>query len=281
MDDILQIRDYFYAGYNNHCLNMYEELEGEDKKEAEEYVYQIYMVNNTKKEILLGLRNLKNENLYVLFLYYKYYYLGEREGMVPEVKNVKSTSSNANILKSRILFDSDCLDECFDLLEDGTIEMKAAKIFFLLSINRVDLAKDIVNEYLKMNDEIPIIKITLAIFYLYTNNSKESFLIFDDLESLYSSIVSDFSQIVFNGKGVSSMLNHEYHDAKEYLNGCLKGEMTNADTLFNLITCSLYLYELEEAEQYLNKLYTTYPIHESIDMLKKMDYEIDNFSAEF
>ncbi|CRG98082.1 coatomer epsilon subunit, putative [Plasmodium gallinaceum] len=282
MDGTLQLRDYFYAGFNNYCLNNYKNIEEEEeKKEADEYIYQIYMISNIKKDFILSLKYEKNENLYLLYLYYKYYYLNEKEDVLSELKNLKISSTNGNILKSRILFDNDLLDECFDLLEDGTVEVKAAKIFFLLSINRNDLVKEIINEYLKMNDEIPIIKIALAIYYLYNDNYKESFLIFDDLESLYSSVVNDFSTIILNGKSVSNIISYEFNDAKEYLKNAIKNEINNSDILYNLITCSLYLYELDEAEEYLKKLYDFFPVHDSISVLRKIDYEVDNFVCEF
>ncbi|CRG98446.1 coatomer epsilon subunit, putative [Plasmodium relictum] len=281
MDDTLQIRDYFYAGFNNYCLNNYDNIGEEEKKEADEYIYQIYMINNIKKDFILNLKYEKNENLYFLYLYYKYYYLGEKEDVLPEIKKLKVSSTNVNILKSRIFFDNDLLDECFDLLEDGTVEVKAAKIFLLLSINRNDLAKQIIDEYLKVNDEIPIIKIALAIYYLYNDNYKESFLIFDDLESLYSSVVNDFSTIILNGKSVSNIISYEFNDAKEFLKNSLKNEINNGDIIYNLITCSLYLYEVDEANEYLKKLYDFFPIHDSINVLKKIDFEIDNFVSEF
>lgn len=281
MDDILQLRDYFYAGYNNYCLKIYENVGGEDQSEAQEYIYQIYMSDINKKNFVLKLKNEKNENLYFLYLYYKYYYLNERdENILNEMKSLKTTS-NMNILKSRIFFDHDLLDECFDMLEDGTIEMKALKIFLLLHINRFDLAKELITDFLKIHEEIPIVKIAIAIYYFFENNYKESFLLFDDIESLHSSITNDTSSIIVNGKSIASILSYEFQDAKECLNNSLKNEVVSNDTLYNLITCSLYLYEMEEAETYLNDLYASFPEHESVSMLKKIDQEIDNFVSDF
>lgn len=128
-----------------------------------------------------------------------------------------------------------------------------------------------------MNEEIPIIKIVLAIYYLFNDNNKESFLIFDDLESLYGSMINDHSNIILNGKAVASILNYEFNDAKEFL----KNQINNGDILYNLITCSLYLYELDEANEYLTKLYDNYSSHDSLKVLKKIDDEVDNFVSEF
>ncbi|SCD22377.1 coatomer subunit epsilon, putative [Plasmodium ovale] len=300
MDTPLQIRDFFHGGFNKYCLANYEKMkEGEEKKEAEEYIYQIYMINNMKHDLILGLKNEKekNENLYMLYLYYKYYYMGEKENVLTQLKGLNSSSTSGIILKSRILFDNDLMDECFELLDSnsmeggyidvgtmqsGILEVSAAKIIFLLYINRNDLVEEMINDYLKMNDEIPIVKIVLAIFNLYNDNSKEAFLIFDDLESLFSSTVNECSFVILNGKGVSNILNYEFTDAKEFLKGALKNEEMNCgDVIYNLITCSLYLYELEEANEYLNKLYNSYPSHDSLNVLKNIDYEVDNFVAEF
>ncbi|SBT74750.1 coatomer subunit epsilon, putative [Plasmodium malariae] len=281
MDGALQIRDYFYAGFNNYCLKTYEHLGEEEKMQAAEYIYQIYMINNMNNNLILNLRNSKEENLYLLYLYYKYYYLDEKEDVLTEIKKIRTSSTNGTILKSRILFDHDLMDECFDLLNDDNIEIKAAKFFFLFSINRNDLVKEMIDDYLKMNDEIPIIKIVLAIFYLYNDNNKESFLIFDDLESLYTSVVNDISAVILNGKGVSNILNYEFNDAKEILKNSMKSKICNADIIFNLVTCSLYLFELDEANEYLNQLYNFYPSHDSLTVLKKIDHEVDNFVAEF
>ncbi|SBT30488.1 coatomer subunit epsilon, putative (SEC28) [Plasmodium ovale wallikeri] len=301
MDIPLQIRDFFHGGFNKYCLSNYEKMEeGEEKKEAEEYIYQIYMINNMKHDLILGLKNEKekNENLYMLYLYYKYYYMGEKENVLTQLKGLNSSSTSGIILKSRILFDNDLMDECFELLDSsfmenngyiddviiqsGILEVNAAKIFFLLYINRNDLVKEMINDYLKMNDEIPIVKIVLAIFNLYNDNCKEAFLIFDDLESLFSSTINECSGVILNGKGVSNILNYEFTDAKEFLKSALKNEEMNCgDVIYNLITCSLYLYELEEANEYLNKLYNSYPSHDSLNVLKNIDYEVDNFVAEF
>ncbi|VWU50456.1 coatomer subunit epsilon, putative, partial [Hepatocystis sp. ex Piliocolobus tephrosceles] len=275
-------RDYFYAGFNDYCLRTYEHIEGEEKQEADEYIYQIFMINNIKNELIMSLKNTKNEKLYLLYLYYKYYYLNEKENILNELKNINVLSSNGTILKSRILFDNNLLDECLDILENGSIEISAAQILFLLSIDREDLVKDKINIFLKMNDETPIVKIILAIFYLYTDNYKESFLLFEDLESLYTSVVNDVSTIIINGKGVSNMLSYEFNDAKDLLkNGLNDCKTKNGDIIYNLITTSLYLYELDDANDYLNKLYKTYPRHDSLDVLEMIDYEVENFVPDF
>ncbi|SOV75523.1 coatomer epsilon subunit, putative [Plasmodium sp. gorilla clade G3] len=278
MDTPLQIRDFFYGGFNKHCLNCFENIKDEkEKKGCEEFIYQIYMIENIKKDAILKLKNEKNENLYLLYLYYKYYYMNDKENVLNEINKLNTSSCNANILKSRIFFDNDLLDECFDLLENGTIEIKAAKIFFLLNINRQDIVNEIIKDFLHMNEEIPIIKIVLAIYYLFNDNNKESFLIFDDLESLYGPMINDHSSIILNGKAVASILNYEFNDAKEFL----KNQINNGDILYNLITCSLYLYELDEANEYLTKLYDSYSSHDSLKVLKKIDDEVDNFVSEF
>lgn len=104
-------------------------------------------MENIKKDAILKLKNEKNENLYLLYLYYKYYYMNDKENVLNEIKQLNTSSCNANILKSRIFFDNDLLDECFDLLENGTIEIKAAKIFFLLNINRQDIVNEIIKDF--------------------------------------------------------------------------------------------------------------------------------------
>ncbi|KJP89376.1 hypothetical protein AK88_01042 [Plasmodium fragile] len=290
MDGTLQIRDFFYAGYENYCLRNFETASKEERKEAEEYIYQIYMRRN-EKDALLGLKKSPNENLQWLCKYYQHYYLKEKkakegnaieaEALLSEVEKMKITSPNGNILKSRLLFECNKLQECFELLADGPIEVTSAKIVLLLLINRPDLVIQMIEEYKRMNDEIPIVKIILAIFYLYTENQKEAFLIFDDLESMCGSIVNDVSTVILNGKGVSNILNYEFNDAKEFLKNALKEDPTNGDALYNLITCSLYLYELEEASDYLDKLYDSFPTHESLTVLKKIDDAVDNFVAQF
>ncbi|SCM24837.1 coatomer subunit epsilon, putative [Plasmodium chabaudi chabaudi] len=283
MDTTLQIRDYFYGGFNKFCLDNYDKIQSQEKKEIEEYIYQIYMIKNIKNDLILSLNNPNNSNLYLLYLYYKYYYLCDKENVLEEISKLKTTSQNANILKSRLLFDNDKVEECFDLLEEGSIELNAAKVFMLLNIWRNDIVYNIMNNYFfKMNEDIPIVKIVLAIFYLYNNNNKESFLIFDDLESLYTPMLNDSSNIIWNGKGVSNLLAHEYNDAKEFLTNALKNsDISYPDAIYNLITCSLYLCELEEADDYLNKLYSSYPPHDSLSVLKNIDYEIDNFVPDF
>ncbi|ANQ05779.1 Uncharacterized protein PCOAH_00001260 [Plasmodium coatneyi] len=291
MDGILQIRDFFYAGYENYCLRNFETASKEERKEAEEYIYQIYMRRN-EKETLLGLKKSPNENLQWLCKYYEHYYLKEKKAkgnlameaeaaLLSEVEKMKITSPNGNILKSRLLFDCNKLQECFQLLADGPIEVTSAKIVLLLLMNRHDLVSQIIEDYKRMNDEIPIVKIMLAIFYLYTENQKEAFLIFDDLESMFGSTVNDSSTVILNGKGVSNILNYEFNDAKEFLKNTLKEDPTNGDALYNLITCSLYLYELDEANDFLDKLYDSFPSHESLSVLKNIDDAVDNFVAQF
>ncbi|GAB64455.1 coatomer epsilon subunit [Plasmodium cynomolgi strain B] len=290
MEGTLQIRDFFYAGYENYCLRNFETASKEERKEAEEYIYQIYMRRN-EKEALLGLKKSPNENLQWLYRYYQHYYLKEKkakggvameaEALLSEVEKLKITSPNGNILKSRLLFDCNKLQECFELLADGPIEVTSAKIVLLLLINRHDLVSQMIEEYKRLNDEIPIVKIMLAIFYLYNEIHKEAFLIFDDLESMCGSIVNDVSTVILNGKGVSNILNYEFNDAKEFLKNALREDPTNGDVLYNLITCSLYLYELDEASDFLDKLYDSFPSHESLTVLKKIDDAVDNFVAQF
>ncbi|EUD66623.1 hypothetical protein C922_02944 [Plasmodium inui San Antonio 1] len=290
MEGTLQIRDFFYAGYENYCLRNFETASKEERTEAEEYIYQIYMRRN-EKDTLLGLKKSPNENLQWLCRYYQHYYLTEKkakgdiameaETLLSEVEKLKITSPNGNILKSRLLFDCNKLQQCFELLSDGPIEVTSAKIVLLLLINRHDLVSQMIEEYNRMNDEIPIVKIILAIFYLYKENHKEAFLIFDDLESMYGSIVNDMSTVILNGKGVSNILNYEFNDAKEFLKNALREDPTNGDSLCNLITCCLYLYELDEASDFLDKLYHSFPSHESLTVLKKIDDAVDNFVAQF
>lgn len=290
MEGTLQIRDFFYAGYESHCLRNFETASEEERKEAEEYIYQIYMRRN-EKEALLGLKKSPNENLQWLGKYYEHYYLREKkakggvameaEALLSEVAKLKITSPNGNILKSRLLFDCNKLQECFELLADGPIEVTSAKIILLLLINRHDLVSQMMEEYKRINDEIPIVKIVLAIFYLFKENNKEAFLTFDDLESMCASTVNDVSTVILNGKGVSNILNYEFNDAKEFLKNALREDPTNGDALYNLITCSLYLYELDEASEFLEKLYESYPSHESLPVLKNIDDAVDNFVAQF
>lgn len=291
MDGTLQIRDFFYAGYENYCLRSLETASQEERKEAEEYIYQIYMRRN-EKEALLNLKKSPNENHQWLYKYYEHYYLREKkakgdmameteDALLSQVEKFKITTSNGKILKSRLLFDCNKLQECFELLADGPIEVISAKIILLLLINRYDLASQMIEEYKRMNDEIPIVKIMLAIFYLYTENQKEAFLMFDDLESMCESTVNDSSTVILNGKGVSNILNYEFNDAKEFFKNTLREDPTNGDAIYNIITCSLYLYDLDEASEFLDKLYDSFPLHESLTVLKKIDDAVDNFVAQF
>lgn len=138
----------------------------------------------------------------------------------------------------------------------GTLELNAFNVQIYLKLHRTDYAEKQLKIMQQIDEDHTLTQLANAWLNLAVGGSKiqEAFYIYQELSEKYSWTVP-----IMNGSAVCNMHMGHFEDAESVLLEALNKDAKDADTLSNLIVCSLHLGK--PTNRYLSQLKSLHPGH--------------------
>ncbi|CAI5946841.1 unnamed protein product [Closterium sp. NIES-65] len=138
----------------------------------------------------------------------------------------------------------------------GNLELMALSVQVFLLMDRADLAEKQVKAMQQVDEDATLTQLALGWVSLAMGGSKvqEATYVFQELADKFSPTVA-----LLNGSALAQMHSGNFEDAEALLLDALNKDAKDANTLANLVVCSLH--RGKPATRYLNQLRTVAPDH--------------------
>nr|DAD33955.1 TPA_asm: hypothetical protein HUJ06_012806 [Nelumbo nucifera] len=138
----------------------------------------------------------------------------------------------------------------------GTMELHALNVQIYLKMHRSDYAEKQLKIMLQIDEDHTLTQLANAWLNLAVGGSKiqEAYLIFQDFSEKFP-----MTGMILNGKAICCMHMGRFDEAESLLLEALNKDAKDAETLANLIVCSLHLGK--SSSRYLSQLKLSYPDH--------------------
>ncbi|XP_059667496.1 coatomer subunit epsilon-1 [Cornus florida] len=138
----------------------------------------------------------------------------------------------------------------------GTMELHALNVHIFLKMHRSDYAEKQLRIMQQTDEDHTLTQLANAWLNLAVGGSKiqESYLIFQDFSEKYQ-----MTGLILNGKAVCCMHMGNFDEAETLLLEALNKDAKDAETLANLVVCSLHIGK--SSSRYLNQLKLAHPDH--------------------
>ncbi|KAJ8642768.1 hypothetical protein MRB53_004516 [Persea americana] len=138
----------------------------------------------------------------------------------------------------------------------GTMELHALNVQIFLKMHRSDYAEKQLKIMQQTDEDHTLTQLANAWLDLAVGGSKiqEAYLIFQDFSEKYQQ-----TGMILNGKAVCCMHMGRFEEAESLLLEALNKDAKDAETLANLVVCSLHIGK--SSSRYLSQLKLTHPDH--------------------
>lgn len=274
-EQLSQCRDLYYAGYFRACLRASDALRLSDAVdavtlEAAQLHYLSSLALHQGGEAEVQIAQLLQQEEYGLRAIGLIYTLINQQASeevkrdaLARLKAQSSSNALSRLLTAEALARQTDFSEALEMVDKGTLETKALRVFLCLHINRPDVAERTLAEMTTMNDEAGVTRTASAWLYLVSGNFQEAYLTYSDVQRqcCQEDPEDGVSCQMLNGKAVSNMLRKQWQEATEDLHRALDHDPNNEDALANSICCAQNRRQQEEASKHFRTLASVSPSH--------------------
>ena len=181
-----------------------------------------------------------------------------------------------------------------------SLEMYSILVVLYLRIQRVELAEIALGHMGEFNDDATITQLTMSFFNLYNGGSSSSSLGTEsgggttkqqqqqasaEAETLFQELIDKYGDsivMLMNGKAISLMQQSKFEAASKLLMTALSKNAQDAETLANLISCSLQMGKsMEFVKRYVQQLKSFAPKHPFVKKLSQMESAFDEAAGQY
>jgi len=158
----------------------------------------------------------------------------------------------------------------------GSLELLALAIQVALQIERPDVAKKLLDEMQKKDDDAPLTQLANAWvdIQLGGEHIQEASYIFQELGDRFN-----WTPKLLNGSAICNMVMKKFDVAEKQVLEALSKDPKNPDTLANAITCGLHLQK--PTQKFLQQLRATDPNHPMVKKLDSLEEKFAHAAAAF
>lgn len=144
-----------------------------------------------------------------------------------------------------------------------TQEMQALCVFFYLGCNQVTQAEKKLQEMSGNNDDSAAVRLATAAVKQATGDPEEAYLTYCDLSTQFPCAEGDDfgSVLLLTGKALANMQRQMFTEAMEDLTRAFQIQPKNVDILVNLCCCMTHLGKKDEFQKYYDLLEKESPTH--------------------
>lgn len=277
-DHLFGLRNSFYLGAYQSAINSSEipNLSSEDAIERDTYVHRSYIalgsyqlvINEIDSSAPTGLQAVKLLAMYLSFPENKEATIGSLQEWLSDAA-IGSNPTLRLIAGIIYMHEKDYSEALKHTNSGGTMELNALNVQIYMKMHRLDHAEKQLRIMQQNDEDHTLTQLANAWLNLAVGGSKiqESYLIFQDFSEKYQ-----MTSLVLNGKAVCCMHMGNFDEAESFLLEALNKDAKNAETLANLIVCSLHLGK--SSTRYLSQLKLSHPNHMLVERATAAE---DNF----
>ncbi|KAL5704333.1 hypothetical protein ACHQM5_022776 [Ranunculus cassubicifolius] len=277
-DHLFALRNNFYLGAYQAAINNSEvpNLSDEDLIERDSLVYRSYIALGSYQLVINEIDSSQPTSLQAVKLLALYLSGPEnKESAISSLRewlNDSAIGSNPVLrLMAGIIFmhEQDYNEALKHTHSGGTMELYALNVQIFLKMHRSDYAEKQLKIMQQMDEDHTLTQLANAWLNLAVGGSKiqEALLIFQDFSEKFP-----MTGLILNGKAVCCMHMGHFDEAEMLLLDALNKDAKDAETLANLVVCSLHLGK--PTNRFLSQLKIAHPEHMFV---KRMSAAEDNF----
>ncbi|PIA47366.1 hypothetical protein AQUCO_01400204v1 [Aquilegia coerulea] len=246
-DHLFALRNNFYLGAYQAAINNsdVQNLSEEDLIERDCLVYRSYIALGSYQLVINEIDSSQPTPLQAVKLLALY--LSGPQNKETTISSLREWLSDAAIGNNPVLrlvagtifmHEQDYNEALKHTNTGGTMELHALNVQIFLKMHRSDYAEKQLKIMQQIDEDHTLTQLANAWLNLAVGGSKihEASLIFDDFSEKFPS-----TGLILNGKAVCSMHMGQFEDAENFLLDALNKDAKDAETLANLIVCSLHL----------------------------------------
>ncbi|KAL7301044.1 coatomer subunit epsilon [Trichogramma pretiosum] len=282
VDELFNVRNYFYIGNYQQCINEAQKLKlssPEATVERDIFVFRSFLAQKKYSIALNEIKDNSPKELQPLKLLAQYFASPEkRETILEQLEkdkyHVAEKGASFRLVAALIYYQEENFDDALRVLwKSDNIECMALSVQIYLKMNRSDLAQSEVKAMQEKDEDATLTQLSLAHVNLTLGGNKfqEAFYIFQELIDKYTP-----TTLLLNGKANSLALQHKFEEAEEVLQEALEKDSNNPNTLVNMMVVLAHLGKPEEASQrYFMQLKDSHPKHPFVTeyLAKEAEYD--------
>ncbi|MCL7039985.1 hypothetical protein MKW94_016609 [Papaver nudicaule] len=264
-DHLFSLRNNFYLGAYQAAINNSDvpNLSQEDSIERDSLVYRSYIALGSYQLVISEIDSSAPTPLQAVKLLAAYLSgPDQKESTISSLKEWLGDSAIGNnpVLRliAGIIFmhEQDYNEALKHTNTGGTMELHALNVQIFLKMYRSDFAEKQLKIMQQIDEDHTLTQLANAWLNLAVGGSKiqEAYLIFQDFCEKYP-----MTGLILNGKAVCCMQMGHFDEAESLLLEALNKDAKDAETLANLIVCSLHLGK--QSSRYLSQLKLSHPDH--------------------
>lgn len=287
-DELFEVRNAFYAGNFQHCINEAQHVNPSSKDskiERDVFLYRAYVAQGKYGVVLDEIKpsfpdEVKSVRILADFLNNR----GNKDAAIVEMLEEKLKSTNFSeyflLIAATIymhLQDTDSALRC--LYQSTALECLALSTQIYLSMDRLDLAKKELSKMQEADEDATLTQLAMGWFNLAVGGEKcqDAYYIFQELADKHTSTV-----MLLNSQAACYLRMGKLEEAESTLKEALEKDANDADTLVNMVVLSqLSGKSTEVVNRFVSQLKSGHPTCRfSADLVAKEE-EFDRCAAAF
>ncbi|GJQ88290.1 hypothetical protein Trydic_g3771 [Trypoxylus dichotomus] len=290
VDELFEIRNYFYIGNYQQCINEAQKLRKPSSPEVaverDIFMYRAYMAQNKFLVVLDDIKPASPEKLQPLRILAEYLSnKAKRDSIVSQLDQRLAASANVEnevlILVAAIIYQREHnFETAYRLLHTiDSLDAMAMILDILLKINRVDLAMTKLSEMREKDEDATLTQLAQAWVFCAAGKDdlRNAYYIYQDLIDKYGA-----TPLLLNGQAVTYIAQGKFDEAEAALQEAIDKDPNYTDTLINSIVLSqITAKNIEVANRYLAQLKDSNPDHPFLREREQKEREFENICKQY
>jgi len=243
VDELFEVRNSFYIGNFQHCINEAQGLNpttSELRIERDVFLYRAYSAQGKYGLVLDEIKASSPQEVQSVRLLADFLQNPGKKDQVLKQLETKLSSSNFSeyflLMAATIYFhvqDTDSALRC--LYQSPALECAALSTQIYISMDRLDLAKKEITRMQGVDEDATLTQLAMGWFNIAVGGEKcqDAFYIFQELIDKYSATVS-----LLNAQATCYIRMGKYDDAESIMQDAVEKDSNNADTTINMAVLS-------------------------------------------
>lgn len=289
-DPLFDIRNAFFIGNFQHCINEAQKLKlnnPELKIEKDIFMYRAYLAQRKYGVVLDEIKSGVSEELYCLRLLADY--LSSDQSRKIQVvqdldqqvkKNINISNTMMVIIAGSIYYHEQNYEGALRILQQAeSLECSALMLQIYLKIDRLDLARKELKRMQEKDEDATLTQLAQAWVGLSMGGEKlqDSYYIYQELSDKYAS-----TPLLLNGQAAALIGQGKYEEAEPILQEALDKDPNNVETLINMIVLSQHIGKSPEvSNRYLSQLKDSNYSHPFVKEYQTKEQEFDKLCRQY
>lgn len=287
VDELFEIRNSFFIGNYQFCINEAQKLHPSSRElaiEKDVYMYRAYTAQGKHRVVLDEVSSVSPTEVQPVRMLADYHQNPSKRDVILKSIEKKLNSSDLNdydlLVAASIYFNEQNYESALRCLHQSeSLECSSLQVQIYLAMDRVDLAKKELKRMQDQDDDATLTQLALAWFNLAVGGEKsqDAYYIFQELSDKYTPTV-----MLLNGQAIAYMHMGKFEEAESMLQDALDKDSSNPESLINMIVLSQHLGKAPEVTtRYISQLKDGNPNHPFTMEFQAKEKHFDQFANQY